>query len=62
MDFKELKIKPNAELRKLLGEQREILRGMRFKVANRSLKNVRDIRKIKVTIARILTILKKTKE
>ena len=46
---------------KILREQRELLREMRFKVANRGLKNVRDIKKTKLAIARILTALKSSK-
>jgi ribosomal protein L29 len=58
MKFKELKSKPKSELQKMLAEQRESLRGMRFRVANRSLKNVRDVRKAKLFIARLLTAIK----
>lgn len=59
MKFKELLTKTTAELHKLLSEKREDIRNMNFKLANRSLKNVRDIRNVKRTIAHILTILNK---
>ena len=58
MEFKELKNKTKSELQKMLRDQREELRGLRFKVANRSLKNVKDVKKMKVIIARILTAIK----
>ncbi len=57
MEFKELKNKTEEELKKILSQYRESLREMRFKVAQRQLKNVREIREIKAVIARILTIL-----
>jgi len=59
MDFKELKSKTEKELKQLLGESRDKLRDLRFKDANKQLKNVREIREIKKIIARILTLLKK---
>jgi len=61
MEYKEIKSRPKTELLKILREQRELLREMRFKVANRGLKNVRDIKKTKLAIARILTALKSSK-
>ncbi len=57
MDFKELKKKSTKELNKLLAEYREKLRVLRFKDANKQLKNVREIRETRKTIARILTLL-----
>jgi len=58
MEFKELKDKTEKELRQFLGESRDKLRDLRFKDANKQLKNVREIRLIKRTIARVLTLLK----
>ena len=58
MKFKELKIKPVTELRKLLGEKREALRVMRFKVEQRQLKKVHDVKNTRHAIARIETLLK----
>ena len=46
-------------MKKLLEESREKLREMRFKTARRELKNVREVRETKKTIARILTLIKK---
>ena len=48
-----------AQLREELGKQREALRDLRFKVANKQLKNVRQIRVIRATVARLLTELAK---
>lgn len=58
MDSQELKSKDSAELQALLNADREKLRELRFKDSNKQLKNIREIRNIKKTIARILTFLK----
>lgn len=58
MKFKELKNKPEAELQKILKELKEKLRELRFKIASKQLKNIREIREVKKTIARILILLK----
>jgi len=57
MDYKELKKKSENELHKILAESRDKLRELRFKDANKQLKNVREIRKVRETIARILMLL-----
>lgn len=65
MEIKELKKKNSGELHKLLADQRSRLRELRFKDASKQLKNVREVRVVKKTIARILTQLnqgKKTKD
>jgi ribosomal protein L29 len=62
MEYKELKIKKEAELQKELAESRDKLRDMRFKDANKQLKDVRAIKKIRVTIAQVLTLLNKLKK
>ena len=61
MDFKELQSKGAQELRSLVAAEREKLRELRFKDSHQQLKNVRSIRVIRQTIARVLTILNKTK-
>lgn len=58
MKAKELKQKSKKELEKLLLSDREKLRQLKFDLSAGKVKNVREIRKIKKDIARILTILK----
>lgn len=62
MQIKELKMKSKEELTKLLAAEREKWRDLVFKDSQRQLKNVREIRKTKKTIARILTILNSKKD
>ena len=57
MELKELKKKKISDLHRILSEQRDKLRDLRFKDANKQLKDVRQIRKIRQTISRILTLL-----
>ncbi len=61
MDFKELQTKSEAELQKILVQDREKLRELRFKDSNKQLKNVREIRAVKEQVAQVLTILNKKK-
>ena len=61
MEFKELKKKTESELHKLLEQSRDKLRDLRFKDANKQLKNIREIRQIRETVAQILTLLNKDK-
>lgn len=61
MDIKELKEKPNSELRKLLIQQKEALLKQRFAHAQGDLANPHSIHKVRRTIARILTILNQQK-
>lgn len=56
--FTELKEKKETELRKLLAEDREKLRDLRFRVSQAQMKDVREIRALRLRIARILTALK----
>lgn len=57
MEFKELKNKEEKDLQKILAQSREKLRDLRFKDANKQLKNVREIREARTVISRILTLL-----
>lgn len=57
MELKELKKKKISDLHRILSEQRDKLRDLRFKDANKQLKDVRQIRKIRQTISRVLTLL-----
>jgi len=58
MKISELRQKNKNELSRILQEDRERLRALRFDLASGKIKNVREIRKIKKDIARILTLLK----
>lgn len=54
----ELRKKSKEDLEKILKEKRERLRKLKFDLSLGKLKNVREIRKTKKDIARILTIIK----
>lgn len=58
MRISELREKSQAELQKILMENRERLRQLRFDLAAGKVKNIREIRGIKKDIARIQTLLK----
>ena len=62
MEYKELKKKKESDLHKILAESRDKLRDLRFKDANKQLKNVMEIREIRIIISRILTLLNSNKE
>ncbi len=62
MRVKELKQKPKKELQKLLQNNQDKLRQLRFDLASGKVKNVREIRQIKKDIARILTTLCQKKD
>jgi len=57
MDFKELNKKKEADLHKILADTRNKLRELRFKDANKQLKDIRDIRESRKIVAQILTLL-----
>ncbi|MDD5289878.1 MAG: 50S ribosomal protein L29 [Patescibacteria group bacterium] len=61
MKIKELKIKSENELKTLLKNEQEKLRELNFKVAQRQLKNIRELRFAKKNIAQISTLLKTIK-
>jgi len=58
MKIKELKEKTDKELDKLLNSHKDKLRELRFRVASKQLKNIREIRQIKKEISQILTLSK----
>lgn len=62
MDYQEIKTKSESELQRLLAEERNRGRELRFKDSNSQLKNVRQIRTAKKNSARILTALKVLKQ
>ncbi|MBI2426626.1 MAG: 50S ribosomal protein L29 [Candidatus Kerfeldbacteria bacterium] len=57
MTMKELREKSLPDLHKLLAETRDSLREKRFRVHERELKNVRDVRVTRKLIAKILTVM-----
>ena len=57
MKIFELRQKNKGELNHSLDDYRDKLRTLRFDLASGKIKNVREIRKIKKDIARILTLL-----
>ena len=57
MKIKELREKNIEELKKLLTEKEEMVRKLRFDLATKQIKNVRQIREDKRDIAKILTII-----
>ncbi|HDY72728.1 MAG TPA: 50S ribosomal protein L29 [bacterium] len=61
MKITEIRKKSKSELDKLLQESKNKIRALRFDLASGKVKNVREIRKTRKDIARILTILKKEK-
>lgn len=58
MDIQAIREKSGDELERLLTEQRVQLEDLRFRMSARELKNVHDIRHVRRTIARILTVLR----
>lgn len=62
MKIKEIREKPIEELNKMLRENRDKLRDFKFSVSQNQLKNVREIRKVKTLIARILTVMKENQK
>jgi ribosomal protein L29 len=58
MKFEELNKKAKEELLKILQDNREKMRQLRFDLAAGKVKNVRGIRHLKKEISQILTLLK----
>ncbi len=61
-ELKDLKLKSETELKKLLAVNREKLRDLRFKVSQNQLKNIREVRMLKKRIARISTLISQKKK
>lgn len=61
MKLNELRQKSKEELGKVLEDNREKLRQLRFDLSAGKVKNVREIRRIKKEIAQILTLFKISK-
>ena len=62
MDIKEIKNMSQEQLTQSLEEARKKLDELKFKAAQKQLKNVREIRILKKDIARIMTVLKQNKQ
>ena len=62
MSYKELQKKTEAELRSMLAEERQKLYDLRLKVSVNQLKEVRKIRQVRTTIARLMTQLSALKK
>ena len=56
MNWKELKEKSDAELHKLLAQQREKIRDLNFRIAHKEVKNHQEYKKARRDIARIKTL------
>ncbi len=61
MKFKELKTKSDKELGAMLNKSREDLENLKFKVASRQMKDVREIRVSRKLISQILTLREERK-
>lgn len=62
MEFKELKNLPKSELEKLLAQNRDKIKELRFNLAFGKVKDISEIKKTKKTIAQILTLLNTQKD
>ena len=60
--IQEMKNKPEAELRKMLREDREKLRGLKFDLAAGKVKDIAELREMRKNIVRILTFLNQCKD
>jgi large subunit ribosomal protein L29 len=58
MKIAELRQKSKSELEKILKDDHERLRQLRFDLVSGKVKNVKEIREIKKDIARILTLIR----
>ena len=58
MKMKDIRKKSEDELRKSVMEHRGTVRDLRFRIANKELKNHQQLRGVRKDIARMLTVLK----
>ncbi len=61
MKIKDLRNKDEKALRKMESVLREKLRGLRFNLQAGKVKNVKEVKEVRRTIARILTLIKEKK-
>jgi ribosomal protein L29 len=59
MEYKDLEKKSNDELKKLLFQERAKLYDLRLKISVNQLKDVREVRETRKTIAQIMTQLRR---
>jgi len=59
--IKEFREKNKEELRKLLTEKEENVRKLRFEIASKQIKNVKDLKNNKKDVSRILTLINELK-
>jgi ribosomal protein L29 len=57
MKTSEIREKGMPELKKMLNERRSFLRKLRFDIATKQVKNHRDYRNAKNTVAKLMTII-----
>ncbi len=55
--FQELKLKAPAELQKMLKDDREKLRSLKFDLIAGKVKNANELRNVRKNIARVLTLV-----
>lgn len=58
MKINELRTKTESEIKKIIQDNREKVRQLRFDLASGKVKNIREIRKVKKIIAKALTFEK----
>ena len=58
MKAEELRKKDKKELQRMVREEKERLRNLKFDLSSGKIKNIKEIGSAKKTIARILTLLK----
>jgi ribosomal protein L29 len=59
--IKEFREKNKEELQKLLTEKEENVRKLRFEIASKQIKNVKDLKNNKKDVSRILTLINELK-
>lgn len=60
--IQEIRGKNREELQRMLAEDRERLRILRFKESQSQLRSVRDIRRIRLSVAQILTAIAESRK
>ena len=58
MKIQDIRKKSETDLLKLIDELRGTVRDVRFRIANKEIKNHQQLRQLRKNIARILTVLK----